>query len=96
MMRAVRETMTAENPHDLVYRDGQVPFPTVWTVELVSREQWGDYAVRATEKHTGAVVPAREPHVAKQLHRARRLAAELFAVVTSASAIGAWVPDAAS
>jgi len=84
--------MTAENPHDLVYRDGQVPFPAVWTVRIWPRKEWNDFAVQASEKHTGAVVPAAGPRSHKTLGLARKDARGLFACVTSAMREVPWVP----
>jgi len=88
-----QEQRTRENPFDLVHRDGEVPFPTVWTVRIWPRKEWNDFAVQASEKHTGAVVPADGPRGHKTLGQARKDARALFAVVTSSKTEEPWVPE---
>lgn len=84
------EERTAESTADLVYRDGQVPFPTEWTVRIWPRPEWNDVAVQAFEKHTGAVVPAAGPRGHKTLGQARDDAESLFAVVTCSRTVQPW------
>lgn len=86
----IREQLTATNHFDLVHRKGHAPIPAVWTVRVWQRPEWLDYAVQAQELHTGALVPASGPRLNKTLHKARKKAARLFAVVTSALAFEEW------
>ena len=94
-VRTTFEHRTRENPYDLVYREGQVPFPAVWTVRLWLRSSdrlrcQQDYAVRAYERHTGARTDLR---AYKTLFQARQSARRLFAIVTSAIVEEPWASD---
>lgn len=96
-MRTTYERRTAENPRDLVYFEGRVPVPAVWTVRVWRCPLWHDvthhcYMVQASEQRTGARVPS-APRRYATLARARKDAQHLFAVVTGAMVVEPWSPD---